>query len=95
MNGRRINGSMLAGLVQSYISSINSGIVPNIQSAWSYICQNECQKALEKSLKQFDTELLETFSLKAPMFEEELREVYKDAKRYATNSFKEQVIGEE
>lgn len=34
MNGKRINGSMLAGLVQSYINSINSGIVPNIQSAW-------------------------------------------------------------
>jgi len=38
MNGKRINGSMLAGLVQSYINSINSGIVPNIQSAWQYIC---------------------------------------------------------
>lgn len=68
---------MLAGLVQSYINSINSGIVPNIQSAWAYICQNECQKALEKSLKLFDSEILETFSIKSPMYEHELEEIYK------------------
>jgi hypothetical protein len=30
INGKRINGSMLSGLVQSYVNSINSGIVPNI-----------------------------------------------------------------
>ncbi|MBK8663288.1 MAG: hypothetical protein IPN18_16410 [Ignavibacteriales bacterium] len=29
---------MLAGLVQNYVSAINQGVVPNIQSAWSYIC---------------------------------------------------------
>lgn len=95
MNGKRINGSMLAGLVQSYINSINSGIVPNIQSAWQYICQNECQKALEKSLKQFDSDMVETFSIKAPMYEEELREVYKEAKKYATSQFREAMIGED
>jgi len=38
-------------------------------------------------LRDFDQEILETFSLKAPMFEEELREIYKDAKRSATESF--------
>jgi hypothetical protein len=30
LNGKKINGSMLAGLVQSYVNSINSGVVPNI-----------------------------------------------------------------
>lgn len=88
MNGKRINGRMLAGLVQSYVNSINSGVVPNIQSAWEYICQNECQKAMEKSLKQFDSEMLETFSLKAPMYDEELREIYKEAKKTSLTSFK-------
>lgn len=86
---------MLSGLVQSYVNSINSGIVPNIQSAWTYICQNECQKALEKSLRQFDQEILEIFSLRAPMFEEELREMYKETKKQATNTFKSQMLGEE
>lgn len=95
MNGKKLTGSMLAGLIQNYIQSINSGIVPNIQNAWSYICQNECQKALEKSLKIFDQELLETFSLKAPMFEEELREVYKEAKKQATELFVKSCIGED
>jgi hypothetical protein len=43
---------------------------------------------MEKSLKQFDSEILETFSLRAPMLEEELKEIYKDAKKYASSSFK-------
>lgn len=29
--------------------------------------------------------MVETFSIKAPMYEEELREVYKEAKKYATS----------
>ena len=86
---------MLAGLIQNYVQAINSGIVPNIQNAWSYICQNECQKAMEKSLKTFDEELLETFSLKAPMFEEELWEVYKEAKKTATDMFTSTCIGDD
>lgn len=38
LNGKKLTGSMLAGLVQNYVSAINQGVVPNIQNAWSYIC---------------------------------------------------------
>jgi hypothetical protein len=50
---------------------------------------------MEKSLKQFDNEILETFSLRAPMLEEELKEIYKDAKKYASTSFRQAMIGED
>ncbi|MBK8663287.1 MAG: hypothetical protein IPN18_16405 [Ignavibacteriales bacterium] len=46
-------------------------------------------------MKIFDQELLETFSLKAPMFEEELRELYKDAKKQASESFTKTCIGDD
>lgn len=46
-------------------------------------------------MKIFDEELLETFSLKAPMFEEELRELYKDAKKQATELFTKTCIGDD
>ena len=95
LNGKELNGRMLAGLVTSYVGSINTGVVPNIESAWSYICKNECQKAQDKAVKQFEEDLQESFDLKAPMFEDELKELYKDAKRYALETFKSASIGED
>lgn len=51
---RALSGEMLVALSTTYVDSINEGAVPNIESAWTYICQNECQKAFENSLKTFD-----------------------------------------
>jgi hypothetical protein len=42
MNGRQIDGNMLANLTQVYVEAINKGAVPNIENAWNYICKNEC-----------------------------------------------------
>jgi Guanylate-binding protein, C-terminal domain/Guanylate-binding protein, N-terminal domain len=45
LNGKKLNGVMLYNLVLAYVDAINKGAVPNIESAWSYICKNECLKA--------------------------------------------------
>lgn len=42
LHGKRLNGEMLFNLTNSYIEALNKGVVPNIESAWSYICRNEC-----------------------------------------------------
>ena len=54
LNGKKLNGSMMVTLPQSYVQSINNGVVPNIENAWNYICKNECAKAMEESLRSFD-----------------------------------------
>jgi hypothetical protein len=41
---------MLLELAEAYTTSINSGKVPNIQNAWTYVCQNECQRAIDESV---------------------------------------------
>lgn len=94
LNGKQLNGSMLAGLVESYVKAINSGVVPNIQNAWTYICQNECQKGLDTALKIFTEEMGDSFNLKAPMFEDELKEIYKEAKKFALEKFDEISLGD-
>jgi len=33
---------MFADLCINYVTGINKGVVPNIESAWSYVCKNEC-----------------------------------------------------
>jgi len=45
MHDRKLNGEMLFNLALSYVDAINKGAVPNIETAWSYICKNECLKA--------------------------------------------------
>lgn len=34
LNGKKLNGAMLANLAASYVTSINNGAVPNIETAW-------------------------------------------------------------
>lgn len=41
---------MLLELADAYTQSINSGKVPNIQNAWTYVCQNECQRAIDDAV---------------------------------------------
>lgn len=38
MLGSNLNGEMYSDLIRNYITSINDGAVPNIQSAWTYLC---------------------------------------------------------
>lgn len=45
MNGKKLSGDMLFNLCYTYVDAINKGVVPNIETAWSYICKNECLKA--------------------------------------------------
>ena len=42
MYRKRISGDMLNNLAGSYDDAINRGAVPNIETAWSYICKSQC-----------------------------------------------------
>lgn len=50
LNGKTVTGKMMLELAQAYTTAINEGSVPNIQNAWSYVCQNECNRANEESI---------------------------------------------
>jgi hypothetical protein len=49
LNGRKLSGPMLLTMAETYMTAINKGAVPNIETAWSYICRNECQKGLNEA----------------------------------------------
>ncbi len=74
LNGKRLSGRMLLTLGESYVASINDGAVPNIESAWTYICKSECQKAVEGSFTLFEDYFREIVRL--PCEEEELKDNY-------------------
>lgn len=94
MGGQRLSGAMFADLVDNYVTAINKGAVPNIENAWSYISKGECQKAMDKAYESFVEELTSSFQMNAPVFECDLKEMYKDAKSSALNMFDQNSVGD-
>jgi len=50
-----MTGSTLLEIAESYTAAINKGSVPCIESAWSYLCKNECLRAMQESLIMYST----------------------------------------
>ena len=57
LNNKQMTGEMLLELALAYTGAINEGSVPNIQNAWSYVCQNECQRAIRESIDIYTQEM--------------------------------------
>jgi hypothetical protein len=55
---------MILELALAYTNAINSGSVPNIQNAWTYVCQNECHRAIEDAVVKY-TELMQPAIIEA------------------------------
>ncbi len=66
---------MFVGLIRSYVDAINLGAVPNIETAWSYICKDECTKALNEAFVQYQRALREVLISKIPTTNEEIENV--------------------
>lgn len=91
MHGQEISGAVLAGLAQEYVRAINGGAVPNIESAWTYVCSAQRDKLQVDLVNEFERELEELISGKVPIEEEELNQEIKSLsrkikKRFATES---------
>jgi hypothetical protein len=93
LNGKKLTGQMMASLAESYVQSINNGAVPNIENAWAYICKSECHKAIEESFSKFESIMRDIALNKIPLEEEELADIYADAKREAIAVFTKKAVG--
>ena len=94
LNGKPLNGSMLATLVDNYVTAVNSGIVPNIENAWTYICADECKKAYQTALQNYDR-IMRSVSHRLPVSEDELKMIHKEAKEAALDHFEHRSVGPE
>jgi hypothetical protein len=54
LNDKNLSGAMYIDLIRSYALAINNGAVPAIDTAWTYICNNECSKAVNEALDNYD-----------------------------------------
>ena len=93
LNGKCLSGLMLANLLQSYVTAINEGAVPSIETAWNYICRTECSKAFDDALEIYTKVMNSSVSQRLPMGEEELRLFHKEAKEAAVEHFNHKAVG--
>ena len=57
MECKALNGIMFAGLVDAYVSAVNSGGVPTLSTAWESISEEECCSAYENAVKLYETDM--------------------------------------
>ena len=59
MNGRYLDGELLLELCRTYEQSINNGQIPNVESAWNFLCKSETIKAFREAEDCLDRKILE------------------------------------
>ncbi|CDW76855.1 guanylate-binding n-terminal domain containing protein [Stylonychia lemnae] len=96
LNSKFITGEMLLELCYAYTDAINTGTLPNIQNAWSYVCQNECQRAINDSISSYEQQIRKVLErAKAECNEELISKDHRHIKEQAVQNFKQKAVGQE
>lgn len=95
LNGRAMTGEMLAGLLHTYTQAINEGVVPSIESAWTYISAGACEKAFHEALDTYNEAVTRGIDGNFPLLEQELKEIHRTAKTDALEIFEAKAFGDE
>jgi len=90
--GHSMDGETWVSLLGMYVNAINSGTVPNIESAWTQICRNKAQAALSAVVDQFEKEVVE---LGSPVSQTEYEKSLQDAERTAVKDLKKELTADE
>lgn len=87
---------MLLELCYSYTDAINTGTLPNIQNAWTYVCQNECQRAIGESINMYENQIKRVLEeAKAQCKEELLRATHRVSREQCVTQFKTKAVGQD
>jgi hypothetical protein len=78
---------MIVELAISYVTALNGGQVPTIESAWDSVQASELERALKDSLVLFDSGLRESFLNQLPMVETKQKEILRALKDRAMQHF--------
>ncbi|EQC32966.1 hypothetical protein SDRG_09492 [Saprolegnia diclina VS20] len=69
--GQAVDGPQLCHLVRAYITTMNSGAVPDIKAAWEYVSDATCETAMQRALDEYHCVMASTLgdSLRQEHFE--------------------------
>lgn len=94
LNGKPLNGKMLASIAQSYVDAINKGAVPTIEGAWQSVVTSECNKQIDLLTAEYDKKIKSKIG-KEPLSQEELKQMHKEFKAEAEKVFKDKAVGDD
>ena len=80
-------------LLNSYVTAINNGAVPNIENAWNYMCEEKCAQAFQYSLSFFKDEAQKRI-MNFPVEEQLLLEQLKIIRERACDLFETNAVGD-
>lgn len=90
MHNKVITGETMLELCEAYTNAINAGSVPCIESAWTYLCKNECQRAYHDALELYNKRLQEIVNQDLSS----LNDSHKELTQAAVKAFKDRALGE-
>ncbi len=93
VNGRKINGPMLAELCVKYADAINSDSVPSIDTAWSYVCKAQCESALSYIQDLYASRCNSTIIQKLPLSAAEIKARFRQLRLDCAACFKDKLVG--
>lgn len=92
MHNSEINGHILCGLAHEYVRAINGGAVPNIESAWTYVCSAQREKLRMELINAFEEDLEDLVIGKLPMEEDKLEGMVKEVKAKIKRRFEKECL---
>jgi len=97
LNGANITGDSLLSLAEAYVTSINSGSVPCIESAWTSVCKDECQRASSESITYLKHSLAELVKSdgSSVLSSEEVKDRFDQLLKEALDYFAQKAVGDE
>jgi len=93
INDQPLNGNLLVSLCKGYMDAINKGHLPNVESAWFYVCRSEGLKAIKESSDFMEREIEEL--LKNPIKLNDIAEIKNQLREQVIAKFKKRSLGSE
>lgn len=92
--GKVMDGRKVAHMVRCYTQTMNSGAVPDLRAAWSYVSEATCQTAMMAAMENYDRTMAAASGGEQDQLlgQPEFEKLHKDAQESALNVFKRQSI---
>ena len=89
-----MDGKMYHNMLRSYVEAINDGAVPNMENAWSYMCQEKCATSFESCLDKVE-EVIKEVEENVPMEVDKINQCCEEMEEEVIKKYLEETKGME
>ena len=93
LDGRQIlTGQMFCELADSYVTALNSDVIPTISTAWERVIDAELRRVQSHAWEEIDTFMKDVVRKKFPIDERDLKRLLAKARLRALKAFGSQTV---